>query len=345
MCEPAPGPRCSTHARRDLDRAVSRARAAQTDRARASAAAREAVAARDRLLATTTTSDGSAGSEQTLARAVLTDADTDVHDAHTRLAHTQEAYQEARERAEAAQRAFDVTPAGIDALAAEVTRSAGRHDASRALARLTWARTQAAAITAAWEASSAFTEKRLSRARPGRDLTPLRRDLIERRCAEHGVVAPPTDPRARAAWEHTPDGALHATITAQVGSTADLTFMLPAVHTATDAESAHWAAVPPRLAPLSAAAAMARARAPGMPVWAPDADTLVGAVRADGDLRRARPGTFVDGRRGDRWHVSPVTGPTRMPGAGTLVDTGWVACRERDALVRALPDLDRFTGR
>lgn len=357
MCEPAPGPMCSTHARRDLRRASRRYRAAKAAHADAVATARTAAAELDRIraeadasglptaaLPDTPEGDWTAGMNgQMLANMVLAGAEGDAHAANNRMETAHETLVEARRSLEAARRDYDVTPAGIDALRAAADVATGREKA-RATAQLMWARERAAAIQQEWKQSSVYTEQRIARTTTTTALSALRHELTARRCSEHGVVAPPQDHRARSAWSDSPDGTLWARVHAIVGETADLTFMLPLVrdsHDPADVEEAHWMHVPPRWVPTATAAWLARARASQRP-WEPTREMLVEAVMTSGEVRVARRGAFVDARRADTWHVAPVTGPLRLPDAALTVTSGWVAVRDRDEAVRALDGLDRF---
>lgn len=358
MCEPAPGPMCATHARRDLDRARARYRTAIARHSRAAVAATAATGEWERIKAAaqeagipvdgqTATSEGdwtARVDQQTLANIVLSGAEDDMHAAHARLDESRQTLTEARRSLAAAQRSYDVTPAGIAALEAAVSVTASRGDKARALAQVTWAKEKAEAIQQAWKRSSVYTEQRIARSRSEKNLSGLKADLIDRRCAEHGIVAPPKDPRAITAWQASPDGALLARVTEIVGPSADLTFMLPQVRDAatTEAvETAHWAHVPTQWMPMTTTAWLARARAEGR-AWAPPVEMLVDAVLATGEVRAARKDAFTGGRRGDVWRVAPVTGPLRLPGVPQAVREGWVAARERDREVRALSALDRF---
>lgn len=286
-------------------------------------------------------------------------------DLHTARAEAARAVRQVQE----IQRVYDSTPTGQRELTRLISEAdaAGNTAASKRLhTRLVTAQTYRTAVMRRWKASSAYTEERLAdliadhqgNLRDVADrVRELRIEIGRRRADEHGVMAPPTHPKARASWEQNdPRGRTWRAVADLVNpAAASLTYSDPGVHAAAEVYTkqpddqrardallaAYAKALPACLAPEDDPSHhMYRAAATGRP-WTVDADHLADLVAARGARRIDRDGAAATGaEQGDEWRVVRVVGPVRITGGPAPVDAaqGWVCVRVRDHLWRILAE-------
>ncbi|MDN5896124.1 MAG: hypothetical protein L0H93_19130 [Nocardioides sp.] len=273
---------------------------------------------------------------------------------------------------EETQRVYDSTPAGQRELAARLATAENppddtkkREDPQPLRQRLAAAEEHHAAVMTRWRASSAYTEERLGdlvadhRDNPREvadRIRDLRAQIVTRRATEHGVLPPPTHPKARAAWERAePRGRTWRAVADLTSpAAASLTYSDPNVHEAAlgyvtypeapelrdELLSAHARSLPAALAPQGDPTHhMYRANATGKP-WTVEASTMADMVTAKGARRVDPDGDAAHGGRpGDQWRVLRVVGPVQVTGGATpvAVESGTLCVRVRDGLWRALP--------